>query len=95
MLESDFVCPFSVQATNVVGNMLTEIKTRNKDAELAKLIDECCKVANGQKEYIEDCTFPETELQQNISLDTLKDERTATGINMLSGNLEGIKNSSK
>ncbi len=70
--------------------MLLEIKSKNKDIELAGLIDQCCEVANGQNEYVEQCVFPETKLQRKIATDTVQDGKASQSINMLSGHMEGM-----
>ncbi|CAL8101793.1 unnamed protein product [Orchesella dallaii] len=76
-------------AADIVSRMLLEIRKLNKDENLDDLISRCCDIANGQKKYIDECGFPETQLQATISKDTKSDEHTALGINMLSGVAEG------
>lgn len=70
--------------------MLLEIKSKNKDPELAGLIGHCCDVANGQNKYVDQCVFPETKLQRKIATDTVEDGKASQSINMLSGHVEGL-----
>ncbi|ODM99380.1 Caffeoyl-CoA O-methyltransferase [Orchesella cincta] len=76
-------------AVEIVGNMLLEIRRLNKDEKLHGLISKCCDIANGQMKYVDECGFPETELQATIAKDTESDEQTSYGLDMLSGATEG------
>ncbi|ODN02123.1 Caffeoyl-CoA O-methyltransferase 1, partial [Orchesella cincta] len=79
-------------SAEIVSNMLLEIRRLNKDEKLHGLISECCDIANGQMKYIDDCGFPETELQAKIAKDTESDEQTALRLVMLSGATEAGTN---
>lgn len=83
------MCVSSDDANRIVEALLVQIQSQNKDPQLTALIDTCLGVAKGQEEYISEASFPETDLQEIISKDTVTDARAGQWIGMLSGKVEG------